>query len=67
MKPLVADFVKAPDAATRKSVADRIQALAYANAPAVMWGQFTVPSGYRSSLSGLVESSFPMFWQVDKK
>ncbi len=46
--------------------ADRMQALAYANTPSVMWGQFTVPTGYRSTLSGLIESSFPMFWQVDK-
>ncbi len=67
MKPLMADFVKAPDDAARKAVADRIQALAYANAPSVMWGQFTVPTGYRTSLSGLVESSFPMFWEVEKK
>jgi peptide/nickel transport system substrate-binding protein len=67
MKPLMADFVKAPDAAARKAVADKIQAMAYENTPSVMWGQFTVPTGYRTSLSGLVESSFPMFWQVEKK
>ena len=67
MKPLITDFVKAPDDTTRKTVADRIQALAFANTPSVMWGQFTVPTGYRTSLSGLVESSFPMFWQVEKK
>ena len=66
MKPLVADFVKAESDAQRKAVADRIQAAAYDNTPSVMWGQFTVPTGYRTSISGLVESSFPMFWQVDK-
>jgi peptide/nickel transport system substrate-binding protein len=67
VKPLMAEFIKAPDAAARKAVADRIQAAMYENTPSVMWGQFTVPTGYRSSLSGLVESSFPMFWQVEKK
>ncbi len=67
IKPLVTDYVKAPDAAARKAVADHIQALAYKNTPSVMWGQFTVPTGYRTTLSGLVESSFPMFWQVQKK
>ena len=34
--------------------------------PAVMWGQFTIPAAYRTSLRGLVESSFPIFWNVEK-
>lgn len=32
-----------------------------------MWGQFTLPAAYRTSLTNLVQSSFPMFWAVDKK
>jgi peptide/nickel transport system substrate-binding protein len=66
MKPLVAAFVKADSEAERKGIADKIQAVAYENTPSVMWGQFTVPTGYRTSLSGIIESSFPMFWQVEK-
>jgi peptide/nickel transport system substrate-binding protein len=30
-----------------------------------MWGQFTVPAAYRTTLTGLIQSSFPMFWNVD--
>ena len=65
-KALVAEFVKADTQAQRKAVADRLQAVMYENTPSVMWGQFTVPTGFRGSLSGIVESSFPMFWQVEK-
>jgi peptide/nickel transport system substrate-binding protein len=34
--------------------------------PSLMWGQFTIPSGYRSDLKGLIQSSYPMFWEVDR-
>jgi len=67
VKPLMAEFIKAETPVERKAVADRIQAAMYQSTPSVMWGQFTVPTAYRSSVTGLVESSFPMFWQVEKK
>ena len=67
VKQLMAEFVKAPDEVSRKAVADRIQAAMYQNTPSVMWGQFTVPSAYRANVTNIVESSFPMFWQVEKK
>ena len=66
MKPLLADFVKADSQAERHRVADQIQAVAYENTPSVMWGQFTEPTAYRTTVSDLIQSSFPMFWQVDK-
>jgi len=31
-----------------------------------MWGQFTIPAGYRSDLIGLIQSDYPMFWEVDR-
>jgi peptide/nickel transport system substrate-binding protein len=34
--------------------------------PSVMWGQFTIPAGYRTALKGLIQSSYPMFWEVDR-
>ena len=34
--------------------------------PSVMWGQFTIPAGYRTDLKGLIQSSYPMFWEVDR-
>ncbi len=67
VKPLVDAFIAADTDAKRKAVADQIQAAMYKDTPSVMWGQFTVPTAYRSSLTNIVESSYPMFWQVEKK
>jgi peptide/nickel transport system substrate-binding protein len=62
---LLQDFVRAPDAAARKGVAESIQRAAYELTPSVMWGQFSRPAGYRARLRNLIPSSFPMFWQVE--
>ena len=32
--------------------------------PSVMWGQFSHPAGYRTRLTNLIQSSFPIFWNV---
>ena len=64
--PLLAQFVKAETLEQRRGIAAQIQAFDYENVPSVMWGQFTVPSGFRTTLDGPVQSSFPIFWEVDK-
>ncbi len=63
--PLLAAFSRAPDPAARKRLADEIQGVAYGLTPAVSWGQFTIPAGYRNRLRNLPQSSFPMFWSVE--
>jgi len=50
----------------RRRIAAEIQTAAYELVPSVMWGQFTIPAGYRSDLKGLIQSSYPMFWEVDR-
>lgn len=50
----------------RRKIAAEIQAAAYELTPSVMWGQFTIPAGYRSNLKGLIQSSYPMFWEVER-
>ena len=66
--PLISEklvaYAKAADPAARKRIAAEIQVEAYQNTPSVMWGQFCRPAGYRSRLTNLIQSSFPMFWQV---
>ncbi|MBN8907185.1 MAG: ABC transporter substrate-binding protein [Rhodospirillales bacterium] len=64
--PLLKAFAKAETLEERKKIAAQIQVLDYETVPSVMWGQFTVPSAYRTNLTGLVQSSFPIFWAVDK-
>jgi peptide/nickel transport system substrate-binding protein len=66
MQPLMAEFAKAQSLLERRRIADQIQELAYENTPSVMWGQFTAPHAYRTSLSGLLQTAYPLFWQVDK-
>jgi len=66
MKPLVADFARADSDQERRHIADQIQALAYENTPSVMWGQFTAPHAYRTNLTGVIQSSYSMFWELDK-
>lgn len=60
----LAAYAKAPDPATRKRIAAEIQVEAYKDTPSVMWGQFSRPAGYRLRLKDIVQSSFPIFWQL---
>ena len=59
-------FTQASTLEERRRIAADIQAAAYELTPSVMWGQFTIPAGYRSNLKGLIQSSYPMFWEVER-
>lgn len=59
-------FADADSLEDRKRIAAEVQSIAYELVPSVMWGQFTIPAAYRSSLRGLMQSSFPIFWNVEK-
>jgi peptide/nickel transport system substrate-binding protein len=63
---LLQQFTKADGLDSQRKIAAEIQVLSYELTPAVMWGQFTRPAGYRTTLKNFIESSYPMFWQVEK-
>jgi len=63
---LLKSFTQAATLDERKRIAAQIQAVAYELTPSVMWGQFTIPAGYRSDLKGMIESDYPMFWEVSR-
>jgi peptide/nickel transport system substrate-binding protein len=63
---LTRGFAAAETAEERRRIAAEIQRLSYELTPSVMWGQFTIPAAYRASLGGMMESSFPIFWNVEK-
>jgi len=65
MRGLIDAFARAEDGAARRALAGRIQAAAVAHVPAVMWGQFTIPAGYRDRLRNLPRAAYPMFWEVE--
>jgi peptide/nickel transport system substrate-binding protein len=62
---LLTAFAAAADEAQRRDIAAKIQVAAYQLVPSVMWGQFSRPAGYRNRLKNLIQSSFPMFWEVE--
>lgn len=62
---MLAAYVKAPTVEERKRIAERVQVAAYELVPSIMWGQFSRPAAYRTRLANLIQSSFPMFWQVE--
>lgn len=64
--PLLKAFAQAETLEQRRQIAAQIQTLDYETVPSVMWGQFTVPTAYSTRLTGLIQSSFPMFWAVGK-
>jgi peptide/nickel transport system substrate-binding protein len=64
--PLLAAFTRAPDLAARRAITEQIQRIAFALTPSVTWGQFTIPAAYRADLKRLPQSSFPMFWEVER-
>ena len=66
MPPLLTAFTRAPDLAARRQVAEQMQRIAFELTPNVSWGQFTIPAAYRTDLRNLPQSSFPMFWEVDR-
>ena len=63
---LLKAFTLAATPEERKRIAAEIQVAAYDLTPSVMWGQFTIPAGYRSDLKGMIQSDYPMFWEVSR-
>ena len=59
-------FTQASALDDRRRVDPEIQTIAYDLTPSVMWGQFTIPVGYRSDLKNLIQLDYPMFWEVEK-
>lgn len=62
---LLGTFAKAEQPEQRRAIAAEIQTICYEIVPSVMWGQFSRPAAYRTRLSNLPQSSFPIFWEVD--
>lgn len=63
---LLEQFTRADGLEAQRKLAAEIQKISYELTPAIMWGQFTRPAGYRTTLKNFIESSYPMFWQVEK-
>jgi peptide/nickel transport system substrate-binding protein len=61
------DWARATDAAKQKEIAVEIQRLAYDMVPYVNYGQWFLPTAYRSNLQGVIISPVPFFWNIEKE
>ena len=60
------EWYTAPDAAARKQVTDALQKEAFQEVPYVPLGQYFQPIAIRDTISGVLSSPFPIFWNVKK-
>jgi len=65
--PLFDAFAKAPTREAQQAVAGQIQAIVTEQALAAPFGQFAQPAAYRMTLTGVIPSAIPLFWNVEKK
>jgi peptide/nickel transport system substrate-binding protein len=66
MGKLLAQFTVETDEAKRKSLVDQIQKRAHETVSVILGGQFTLSSGYRSNLKGVLSTGIPVFWNIQK-
>ncbi len=60
-------WLVAPNAAAQVDIAKKMQARAYESVPYVTTGQFQQPTAFRTSVSGIIISPVPFFWNVEKR
>ena len=66
IEALRAQWYDAPDAAAQKKATDEIQRAAFRKVPYIPLGQYFQPIAVRDTVSGVLESPFPIFWNVRK-
>jgi peptide/nickel transport system substrate-binding protein len=64
IEELTQAWLDAEDAEERLKIAIAIQLENYAQVPTVNLGQFQIPTAYRKSLTGKLEATGPLFWNV---
>ena len=61
---LRAEWSRTQDSARKKALTDEIQRLAYEEVPYVLWGQWFLPSAFRTYIKGVLSFPAPIFWNV---
>ena len=64
MEKLRTEWVREPDQAKQKKLAEQIQLLAYDEVPHVSWGQFIAPSAFRKNVKGVLEFGATILWNI---
>ena len=66
IEALRSDWYEAPDAAAQKTATDAIQLVAFEEVPYIPLGEYFQPIVVRDGVTGVLDSPFPIFWNVRK-
>jgi peptide/nickel transport system substrate-binding protein len=64
MEKLRAEWVRQPDAAKRKQIAEQVQQLTYDDVPYVPWGQWVIPGAFRKNVQGVLQFGATLLWNI---
>lgn len=64
IEQMTQEWLDAKDDDARKKIAAAIQLENYSQVPTITLGQFQIPTAYRKSLTGKLEYSGPLFWNI---
>ncbi len=64
IETLRANWMQAPDAATRRAVAEQIQQRAVEFVPFIPLGQIYTPIAHRANVQGIIEMPIPVLWNI---
>ncbi len=67
IEALKEEFIDAPDAAAQKAVAEKIQVQAMTDVLLIPLGQYTLPQARRASITDMIDSPVPVFWNLKKE
>jgi peptide/nickel transport system substrate-binding protein len=67
MTDLLQRYAQASEPGDQRRLADQIQVAFHDNVNYVIAGQVAAPAAWRSSLTGVVPFSFPVFWNVERR
>ncbi|HLJ63233.1 MAG TPA: ABC transporter substrate-binding protein, partial [Stellaceae bacterium] len=67
LEALRSSWLEAPDLGTQKTLAAAIQEQAFLTVPYIPTGQFFIPTAYRNSLKGVINSPVVFMWNVEKQ
>jgi peptide/nickel transport system substrate-binding protein len=59
-------WLDAPNLAAQRKIAEDIQLTVWDEVPYIPVGQWSLPIAYRTSLTGILRSPYPTFWNVSK-
>jgi peptide/nickel transport system substrate-binding protein len=59
------DWLKAPDLAAQKKLAEQMQLQAFEDVPYIPLGQTITPTAFRSDLTGMLDG-LPLFWNIKR-